>query len=456
MYIPQITFAKLLHAKMFLGGARRMWNPEIVGYLSGIRNRSSILDLTQTSFRLKKFLGFVELTSVRRGRVMIILRPAFAPLAELIYPLADYFPRYIGGALSNLPFTGYHAMTKARKKGIVKGKSFVRYPSIAVLFGDHTRRVDFMVNETLCTRTPSALLCDATTFSSAIPYHIPTPSDFAAARLMTYHVLTAVRRGRRHEKLSLRRTFRSLITSAIKKYLNSHSNVYPQKVAKALNISAFFLADPLRRLSLLKFYFGHRLRFFRPTTFRDDIYVEKLTTQLTVNRFSNVYTMLKPILVIRRGMALARLLKHMITYYKHIPIFNPKALEELVFAGPRLSVRRMLKQEAKRESKLMRMKQYYAHKNIMRRTNITKNPFQKKLPDMIKKKRNRLKILAGHKPEHAIRILGEAIKGIRSKQTLKRIWKRLTKYPDLRARLFLGRVHNITTAQSAKNTNIKE
>jgi hypothetical protein len=456
MYIPQITFAKLLHAKMFLGGARRMWNPEIVGYLSGIRNRSSILDVTQTSFRLKKFLGFVELTSVRRGRVMIILRPAFAPLAELIYPLADYFPRYIGGALSNLPFTGYHAMTKARKKIMVKGKFFVRYPSIAVLFGDHTRRVDFMVNETLCTRTPSALLCDATTFSAAIPYHIPTPSDFAAARLMTHHVLTAIRRGRRHEKLSLRRTFRSLITSAVKKHLHIASNVYPNKVVKTLNIAAFFAADPLRRLSLLKFYFSHKLEFFRPTTFRVNIYVDKINTQVQSTRFLNIHTMLKPIFIIRKGFVLARLFKHMITHYKCIPILGKKALEELIFAGPRLRIRKMLKKEAKRESKLIRIKKHYAHKNITRRTNIAKNPFQKHLPDSIKKKRNRLKLLAGHKPEYAIRILGEAIKGIRSQHKLKKIWKMLVKYPDLRERLFLGRTHNIIKTKVNLNSSVEK
>lgn len=451
MYIPKITFAKLLHAKMFLGGARRMWNPEIVGYLSGIRNRTSILDLTQTSFGLKKFLGFVELTSLRRGRTLIILRPAFAPLAELIYPMADYFPRYIGGALSNLSFTCYHANIKNKRQH--KGKTFVRYPSAAVLFGDHSRRVDFMVNETLCTRTPSALLCDATTFSSAIPYHIPTSSDFTVARLMTHHVISAIRRGKRHEKLSLRRVFRSLVKSAVKKYLKVPVNIYPHIVTKSLKSSAFFGADPLRRLSLLNFYYGHRLHFFRPKTFKDETYIQKIKHLIFNQRSLNINHMVKPILVIRKSLVLVRMLTNILLTNRTIPIFGSKP-SELVFSGARLKARREMKRLAKQESRMVRTTAHYAHGNIKRRANLIKNPFRKRLLKKLKakailtskkkrKKRNNLLAFAHSKPELAIRILGESIQGIKSKHTLNKIWTKLEAYPRLRRRLFKGRVHNL-------------
>jgi hypothetical protein len=455
MYIPKVTFAKLLHAKMFLGGARRMWNPEIVGYLSGTRNRTSILDLTQTSFRLKKFLGFVELTSLRRGRTMIILRPAFAPLAELIYPLADYFPRYMGGALSNLTFTCYHA--KVKHKYTFDGYTRVRYPSIAVLFGDQSRHVDFMVNETVCTRTPSALLCDATTFASAIPYHIPTSSDFASARLMTHHVLTAIRRGQRHEKLSLRRVFRSLVRSAVKKYLKIHTNVYPHAVTKALRSSAYFGTDTLHRLSLLKFYFGHKLHFLRPKTFKDEKYAAKIKRLLLDRRFSNVKNTAKPISIIRKGIALISALACVLKFNCYIPIFGPKA-DELIFAGPRKDERRELKRLNKREQKNLRKIKHYAHKDITRHPNIIKNPFRKRkaknkehttifLSKYIinkKKKRGRgIKGIAGSHPETIIRIMNEKIKNINSADTLKSIWLQFEKYPKLRKRLFKGRIHNL-------------
>lgn len=436
---------------MFLGGARRMWNPEIVGYLSGIRNRTSILDLTQTTLGLKKFLGFLELASLRRGRTLIILRPAFAPLAELIYPLADYFSRYIGGVLSNLPFTCYNGNIRYKKK--IKGRTFVRYPSAVVLFGDQTRRVDFMVNESLCMKTPSVLLCDATTFSSAVPYHVPATSDFAAARSMTHHVLSAIKRGKRNEKLSLRRVFRSLVKSSVNKYLKKHTNVYPYTVTHSLNASSFFAADTSRRIALLKFYFGHKLHFFRPNTFRNEAYTVKLNQILNQQLNLSVKRIVKPIAILRKSIAIVFTLVYILKNKTYIPIWGTKA-SELIYSGIRLPAKKSIKRQLKFESKMQRQKLYSAHKDPRKHPNLLRNPYRKQQikklkakiakttrrrhPDTLKKRR-RLDLinLTKSNPSYMIRILQESLIRIKSKQKLQYIWKKLDKYPLCRKQVFM-------------------
>jgi hypothetical protein len=408
LYTPRYTFSKLLHAKMFLGGARNLWNPEIVPYLSGSRNKLCIIDLTNTSFRLRKFLSYVELISQRRARVLFILRPAFAPLAELIYPLADYYERYIGGAVSNFRSVRRHLPYRHGKLQTYDTNYTYKYPSAMVLFSDHTRHTDFMVNESLCTRTPSALLSDALGFSHVAPYHIPATSDLGAARLMVNYVLAAIKRGQRREKLHLRRCLRILAKKTMIITLKKSLPTYlrPEGILDQVQLSSFLAARPNSRFAMIRLYIKNSLRLLYPVSLQEQPFRKQIHLIEQTKKFLSIAVALKPIIAYRLAISLAFKFTKLLPLHHYTPLLRRRNLyiNRSEKQAMKYELKRKKRLEAKQKNRIIKDK---AQANLVRNSSIKKiietpknkqtkllnNMFSKTLRNPIKRSRVKLELI---------------------------------------------------------------
>jgi hypothetical protein len=284
------TLNKLLQGKMFLGGVRSKWNPEIVAYLSGSRHHIYILDVIASSFRLKKFLSFSELAARRRGRPVFILIPSFQALRHSIHPSAYYVSEYKGGVVSN-----FRSLLHTYNSGIFSLSKPPMFPFGVIAFNDYTQRVSYIANEASRTRTPCALLADSGHSPFNVSYSILSSSDYNVAHLMTNAVLASIRRGKRQERLSLRNLFQSLIKKTVKLRCVKIEQTLPL-ISKFRNSSLFY--DNIRqRKVFVNFFARHCLKKLLPK--EDNFYKYSFNRRSQTQPYITSFNLLKHVSNIR-------------------------------------------------------------------------------------------------------------------------------------------------------------
>ena len=105
MALPTFTMRQLLEAGVHFGHQSRRWNPKMVPYIFGARNKIHILDLQQTVPMLYQALKVVRDTVAGGGRVLFVgtKRQASDVVAESAKQCAQFYVnhRWLGGMLSN-------------------------------------------------------------------------------------------------------------------------------------------------------------------------------------------------------------------------------------------------------------------------------------------------------------------------------------------------------------------
>ena len=105
MALPKISMRNLIEVGAHFGHRSNRWNPKMAPYIFGARDRTHILDLSQSVPMLKKALQAVADTAARGGRILFVgtKRQAQNSVAASARQSAQYYvnSRWLGGTLTN-------------------------------------------------------------------------------------------------------------------------------------------------------------------------------------------------------------------------------------------------------------------------------------------------------------------------------------------------------------------
>lgn len=186
---------RAISARLFLGTFRKRVNSTMSPFIYGHRQAISILDLTNSVFRLQKFLLFVRCAVKYRSSSFYILNPSYMFLIPSIIKLKQGFvSKWIGGVLTNYScccfyYSHSHEASHLRK-----------FPGAVV-----TNQIESL-NETRLTRTPAAFLASSDSNVYHTIYGVTGNCDFQAFKALTELSLMSCKQGLRLQKINFGRT----------------------------------------------------------------------------------------------------------------------------------------------------------------------------------------------------------------------------------------------------------
>lgn len=183
---------RALSARLFLGTFRKKVNSNMSPYILGHRQAISILDLTNSVFRLQKFLLFLKCAIKQRAMLFTIFNPTSLSLSPALLSLDQSFsPKWIGGVLTNYASCCYFFLN-----ALSGHYAPHKFPGALI-----TENV-YALNEARLTRTPSTFLADSASNVYLASYGIVGNCAFLAFKLLIELSVSAISQGLRAQKLS--------------------------------------------------------------------------------------------------------------------------------------------------------------------------------------------------------------------------------------------------------------
>jgi ribosomal protein S2 len=295
--MTKLTLNSLFNAKIFLGGFTKSFNPQVSGYVAGIRHNIVIMDAANSLLRIKRFILFVKRSTSRYMKTLFVLADSWISLTKTIAPLAFYAPFWIGGVLSNYSST-FFFFKKSSLTFYVP-----RMPDIGV-FLCNAKYSHYASIEASNTRTPAAILFDSNMNPNPISYSVGGNIEYGSAKFFVKQVVLAIKAGFRLRKLSFKKTILKLTAKqfAIKK--NTYL-LYLQSIKNLIFNGSL----------LWKFEFSSRIKPFLKK-FKQSFDINKVQKFLYLNTHKfNVY-------MLKKREKLFYVYKLIIFYTKYITIFN--------------------------------------------------------------------------------------------------------------------------------------
>lgn len=221
----------MLKAGVHLGHSRSKNHPSMQEFIYGVRNTTSVIDLTKTKEKLAEALTFLQGVAARRGMILLVgTRPA---AKKVILEVAEnthmpYFvERWIGGTLTNFKVISKRVeymetlerehssgeiQKYTKKERLKKGEELEklkknfdgirilkRLPD--VLFVVDSTQDDTAVREAKRIKIPVVALTDTNADMNVIDFPIPANDDaLPAVRYMVERIGKAIEEGQREQK----------------------------------------------------------------------------------------------------------------------------------------------------------------------------------------------------------------------------------------------------------------
>lgn len=222
----------MLKAGVHLGHSRSKNHPSMQGYIYGVRNTTSIIDLTKTKERLVPALDFLRGVASRGGMILLVgTRPAaknaILEVAEKTH-MPYFVERWIGGTMTNFKviakrveymetlerehisgeiqkYTKKERLKKGEeleklKKNFEGIRNLKRLPD--ALFVVDSTQDDTAIREAKRIKVPVVALCDTNADLGTVDFPIPSNDDaLSAVRFMVERVGKAIEDGLREKKV---------------------------------------------------------------------------------------------------------------------------------------------------------------------------------------------------------------------------------------------------------------